>query len=428
MSYQVKWIQLTFNCITMPDIIHMSKKELLSYEIIQQLVQRKINGTEAANLLGITTRHVRRLKQRVRVGGASALAHALRGKRGNRRLPQAQRERIQKLVSERYSDFSPTFAAEKLSEQHRIDHDPKTIQAIMAEAGLWKLKKDKQNIHRAWRERRAHYGELIQFDGSYHHWLEDRGGTGELCLLAAIDDATSAVTDAQFADHEGVFPVFGFWKRYVATIGKPLAIYLDKFSTYHMNHPLARENPDTLTQFQRAMEQLRVEVIPANSPQAKGRVERLFGTLQDRLVKELRLQNISTKERANEFLQKIFIPKFNAQFAVTANAPGNVHRPLSTLETRHLPSIFSKHTERTVQNDFTISFNNQWYQLTASQPATVCKQDTVIVEEYSDGATKIQLRGKYLNYRSITKNQPRPKQIPWVLAATAAKPDISKSL
>lgn len=412
----------------MPDIIRMSKKELFCYEIIQQLLRKTINGTEAANLLGVSVRHVRRLKQRVEAGGAPALAHALRGKRGNRRLPVAERERIQKLVSERYPDFSPTFAAEKLLQQHRIDHDPKTIQTIMAEAGLWKLKKSKQEVHRAWRERRAHYGELVQFDGSYHHWLEDRGGTGEICLLAAIDDATSAIIDAQFADHEGVFPVFGFWKRYVATIGKPLAIYLDKFSTYHMNHPLARENPDTLTQFQRAMQTLHVEVIPANSPQAKGRVERLFGTLQDRLVKELRLQNISTKERANEFLQKIFIPKFNAQFAVTANAPGNVHRPLSALETRYLPSIFSKHTERTVQNDFTISFNSQWYQLTENQPATVCKQDTVIVEEYSDGTTKIQLRGKYLNYKPIAKNQPRPKQIPWVLAATAAKPDISKSV
>lgn len=405
----------------------MSKKELFCYEIIQQLVQKKINGTEAANLLGVTSRHVRRLKQRVKMGGASALAHALRGKHGNRRLPAVERERIKKLVTQRYQDFSPTFAAEKLLEQHRIDHDPKTIQTIMVEAGLWKPRKKKQEIHRAWRERRPHYGELVQFDGSYHHWLEDRGDTDEMCLLAAIDDATSAVVDAQFADHEGVYPVFGFWKRYVATIGKPLAIYLDKFSTYHMNHPLAKENPDTLTQFQRAMQSLHVEVIPANSPQAKGRVERLFGTLQDRLVKELRLQDISTKERANEFLRKIFIPKFNAQFAVTANVAGNVHRPLSALEIRHLPSIFSKHTERTVQNDFTFSCNNQWYQLTANQPVTVCKQGIVTIEEHLDGTTKICLRGKYLNYKPIAKNQPRPKQIPWVLAATAAGADISNS-
>lgn len=411
----------------MSDIIRMSKKEIFCYEIIQQLVQRKINGTEAANLLGVTTRHVRRLKKRVEEDGAPSLAHALRGKRGNRRLPPAERERIEKLVQKHYPDFSPTFAAEKLLQQHCIDHDPKTIQKIMAEAGLWKLKKGKQEVHRAWRERRTHYGELIQFDGSYHHWLEDRGDTGEICLLAAIDDATSAITDAQFADHEGVFPVFGFWKRYVATIGKPFAIYLDKFSTYHMNQPLARENPDTLTQFQRAMQSMHVEVIPANSPQAKGRVERLFGTLQDRLVKELRLQNISTKERANEFLRKIFIPKFNAQFAVVAHTNGNVHRPLSAFETRHLPSIFSKHTERTVQNDFTISFNSQWYQLTADQPATVCKKDIVTIEEHLDSTTKIQLRGKYLNYKPIAKNQPRPNQIPWVLAATAVKPDISKS-
>ena len=411
----------------MPDIIPMSKKELFCYEIIQQTLQRKLNGTEAAIILGVTSRHVRRLKQKVKSDGAKALVHALRGRQGNRRLPDAERTRIRELVSERYLDFTPTFASEKLLEQHRIDHDPKTIQTIMAEAGLWKQKRTKQAVHRAWRERRPHYGELIQFDGSYHHWLEDRDGTGEMCLLAAIDDATSAVTDAQFADHEGVFPVFGFWKRYVATIGKPLAIYLDKFSTYHMNHPLAKENPDTLTQFQRAMKDLRVEVIPANSPQAKGRVERLFGTLQDRLVKELRLHNISTKDKANEFLKKIFIPKFNAQFAVTPQSHGNVHRQLSALETRHLPSIFSKHTERTVQNDFTVSFHSQWFQLTANQPVTVCKQDIVTIEEHLDGTIKIQLRAKYLNYKPIAKNQSRPKQIPWVLAANATPADISIS-
>lgn len=403
----------------MPDIIRMSKKELFYQEIIQQLAHGKLNGSEAARLLHVTTRHVRRLKHKVQQGGAGALAHALRGRRGNRRLPDKDRRRIERLVNSRYADFGPTFAAEKLRERHRLNHDPKTIQTIMVEAGWWKTAaRPPGAVHRAWRQRRSHYGELIQFDGSYHEWFEDRAP--ECCLLAAIDDATSAVVAAEFTDHEGVIPVFGFWQRYVATIGKPAGIYLDKFSTYHLNHPLARENSDTLTQFQRAMQTLHVEVIPANSPQAKGRVERLFGTLQNRLVKELRLRNITARERANEFLRKTFIRQFNDRFAVPANASGNVHRPLSALEARDLSRIFSKHTERTVQNDFTISFKGQWFQLTADQPVTICKQDVVTVEEHLDRTTKIRLRGKYLNYKLIPKNLPRPKQIPWVLAAGAA--------
>jgi len=411
----------------MPDIIIMSTKELFSSEIIQQVLQGNMNGTEAAATLGVTVRHVRRLKHKIARGGVKALMHALRGKRGNRGLPESEQALIQRLVCERYADFTPTLAAEKLREQHRIDHDPKTIHRIMTEAGLWKTARSKRKeVHRAWRERRPHYGELMQFDGSYHRWFEDRAP--ECCLLAAIDDATGAVTAASFDDHEGVFPVFGFWKRYVAVMGKPLALYLDKFSTYHMNHAQAKENPATLTQFQRAMEQLRVEVIPANSPQAKGRIERLFGTLQDRLVKELRLQNISTKASANVFLQQIFIPKFNAQFAIPARQSGNLHRPLSALEMRHLPSIFSRHTKRTVQNDFTISFHRQWLQLLANQPATVCKRDIVTVEDYPGGAVKIRLRGKYLNYKPIAKNLSRPKHVPWVLAATTAKADISNSV
>lgn len=162
----------------------------------------------------------------------------------------------------------------------------------MIEEGLWKPKKNKnKKEHREWRQRRAHYGEMQQFDGSYHHWLEDRGNTGKICLLLSVDDATGQITHAKFEEHEGVFPVFEFWQEYLLKHGKPMSIYMDRFSTYSMNQKTAKENPDTLTQFQRAMKELRIESILANSPEAKGRVETMFGTLQNRLVKEMKKTN-----------------------------------------------------------------------------------------------------------------------------------------
>jgi hypothetical protein len=188
-----------------------------------------------------------------------------------------------------------------------------------------------------------------------------------------------------------------------------------------MTQQVALENHDLKTQFQRALEELRIEPIFANSPQAKGRVERLFGTLQDRLIKELRLNNISTIDEANAFLEKTFIPNFNARFNVEPKAKANLHTPLSLKEQKQLASIFSRQTPRTVQNDFTISFENQWYQLTKNQPVTVCKKDRVIIEEHLDNTIRICLRGKYLNYQ-ILPVRPKRQIQPWVLAATFKTP------
>ena len=404
--------------------LRMTPRDLERRDIFQRLVRRELTVKNAALQLKISVRHAKRLKARVKQRGLTALLHARRGAPSPNRLPERERKQILTLLHEKYYDFGPTFAAEKLRELHHIDRDPKTIRTIMASGGLWKPKqKRRKELHRAWRLRRASYGELIQFDGSYEHWFEERGG--EICLLAAIDDATGRIAGARFDSDEGVVPVFGFWEQYMVKNGKPLAIYLDKFSTYHMNHPLAKENTDTLTQFQRAMQTLRIEVIPANSPQAKGRVERLFGTLQDRLIKELRLQKIHTIEAANEFLSKKFIPDFNKRFAVAPRSQTNLHRPLGKKEVAQLPAILSRHSERTVRNDYTISFNNQWYQLTADQPATVCKNDTVTVEERRNQTIWIKLRGKYLNYRLLPARPPRANS-PWVLPATTAKRSPAK--
>lgn len=405
-------------------LIAMSAKELDRFQIIKKLIARNLNGTEAAKLLRLSVRQVKRLKAKVIHFGVQGLIHGNRGQASHNQINDKEKKKIIALLRQHYPDFKPTFAREKLWENHRIDHDAKTIRRIMINEGLWKSRPQKRAVvYRAWRERRSCYGEMLQFDGSYEHWFEDRQNTGEVCLLAAIDDATGKIVQAKFAPHEGVFPVFGFWQEYLLTNGKPRSIYLDKFSTYNLNHRLAKENSDTLTQFERATQELQIELIKANSPQAKGRVERLFGTLQDRLIKELRLANISTFEEANIFLEKTFIPKFNARFSVEPRNKTNLHQKLNQKENKQLPGIFSKQTRRTILNDFTFSFQNQWRQLIKEQPVTVCKKDVVIVEERLDKKIHIRLRGKYLNYKLLPKRPERQNalvKIPWVLPVSKA--------
>lgn len=403
--------------------ITMSAKELDRFQVIKKLIAKHINGTEAAELLHLTARQIRRLKFKVKQSGARGLIHGNRGQAGHNRMNENEKKKIIGLLHKHYHDFGPTFANEKLFENHRINHDSKTIRRIMIDEGLWKPQlKKKTDSHREWRERRSCYGEMIQFDGSYEHWFEDRDGTGEVCLLAGIDDATGKIVYAKFGEHEGVFPVFDFWQDYLVKNGKPRSIYLDKFSTYNINYGLAKENSDTLTQFERACDELRIEPIKANSPQAKGRVERLFETLQDRLIKELRLQKISTINEANFFLEKTFIQKFNARFSVEPRNKTNLHQPLNQKEIKQLQGIFSRQKERTILNDFTFSFNNQWYQLAKEQPATICKKDIVVVEERLNHSIHIRLRGKYLNYKLLPQ---RPRKaamqikLPWVLSASA---------
>lgn len=399
----------------------MSLKELDRNNIINRLLRKEINGTKAANLLKLSVRQTKRLKARVKREGPKGLIHGNRGRPSHNQTPLAEKEKITRLLHKHYYDFKPGFATEKLQEDHRISRDPKTIRQIMIDEKLWqpKTKKEKRE-YRSWRERRSAYGEMIQFDGSYEYWFEGRGKS--CCLLAGIDDATGKITKAKFAIHEGVFPVFDFWQEYLQTHGKPRAIYLDKFSTYNQNQAVAKENPDTLTQFQRAMEELHIEVIPANSPQAKGRVERLFETLQDRFIKELRLQKISSIDQANEFLEKIFIPKFNQRFSVKPRINSNLHDPLTAKEQKTLASIFSRQTKRTVQNDFTFSFKNQWYQLTENQTATVCKKDKIIVEERLDSTIWVRIRSKCLNYKLLPMRPKKEKQSAWVLPATMKEP------
>lgn len=396
--------------------ITMSQKEINTHGVIARLIAGSMTIKEASIAIDMSTRHTKRLKKKVAIEGAEGLVHKGRGKQGNSAISSEERVRIIALLKQTYPDFGPTFAAEKLAEDHALKKDPKTIRSLMIAEGLWHPRMQKKGSeHRAWRECMECFGEMEQYDGCYHPWFEDRAP--KCCLLASIDDATSIVTRAFFDHHEGVTPTFEFWRNYVLERGKPAKLYVDKFSTYSMNHKLAKENEDTLTQFERAMETLGVEVIHARSPEAKGRVERLFHTLQDRLVKELRLAGISTILEANVFLVDVFLPKFNAKFAVQPRSTVDLHKPLTEVDTKHLDSIFSRHYTRVVLNDFTCTYKHQWYQLEARQPVTVCKKDRVTIEEHLDGSIKIVLREKYLLYKALPE---RPKQIaknaPWILA------------
>jgi len=390
----------------------MSQKELRAGAVIAKVIARAMTAVEAAEELGIVDRTIRRMKIKVLKGGPAALAHQSRGCPGNRRIPSAERSEMERLLKERYPDFKPGFAAEKLSELHGIDRDPKTVRSVMIGLGLWEPDRRKRAEHRLWRERRAHQGELVQYDGSYHHWLEDRlldehGVPVELCLLAAIDDAKGDIPHALFAAHEGVLPTLGFWREYAEKHGLPESLYLDKFSTYQMNMKVAAENPDTRTQFGRVMESLGVWLIFANSPQAKGRVERLFETLQDRLIKELRLRDVRTVEEANRFLAEKFLPDFNRRFGRTARETGDRHRPLTSEERGKLDRIFCREDERTLMHDFTVPHGQKWYQLLPSPRLSLRPKDKVIIRTVPDGTVSLWVREKPVNFRLIEKGRDR---------------------
>jgi len=307
----------------------MSEKEIEHYEIIKRSLERELIVKEAAELTNLSERHVYRLRNGVKKKGPQGLIHGNRGRESNNKVPEKERRKIVDFFKdENHQDFGPTFATEKLGEIG-IQHSSETIRGIMIEEEIWKPKKRKTCDYRSRRERKGHYGEMTQFDGSYHDWFE-KGE--EDCLLAGIDDATSTITHAQFAEgeNENLPDVFSFFNEYFLSIGKPKSIYLDKLSTYYNN--LMENKKENLTQFQRAMEELDIEPIPAHSPQAKGRVERLFNTLQDRLIKEMRLKGISSKKEANEYLREEFIPSFNKKYGKKPREKGNFHRKVNEKE------------------------------------------------------------------------------------------------
>jgi len=388
--------------------ITMKDTELAILATINKLIDKQINGTVASKLLCLSIRQTKRLKARVVKEGSIGVIHKNRDRESNRKTKSSILEKAKKILKEKYPDFGPTLAQEKLAEIHQISMSVETVRTIMTGEKLWKPRSRRENgAYRTWRPRMECYGEMEQFDGSYHKWFENRGP--ELCLLAAIDDATGKITMAKFEENEGVHAVFRFWKEYIERLGKPLAIYLDRYSTYKINHKAALDNHELMTQFQRASKELEVRLISAYSPQAKGRIERLFQTLQDRLVKELRLAGISDTALANKFLEETFIPEFNKKFAVAPAKKDDLHRALSENEAKRLSSIFSIRSERKVNNDFTLSFKNHWLQLEKVQPLTVLRRDTVTVEERLDDTIHLRMRNTELAY-FVTVERPKKEK------------------
>lgn len=399
----------------------LSPEDRDRFNSISTCVQGDATNAETAARLRLTVRQVQRLKRRVETLGEAGVIHAGRGKTSNRKTSEATTKAVTThLKKKECADFGPTFAQEQLVKNGIAVLSVETVRTLMYDHGLWKPKERKaRGVHREWRERRALRGELVQFDGSYHLWFEDRGE--EECLLAAIDDADNSVV-AVFEANEGVYAVFRFWEAYFIAYGLPVAIYLDKFSTYKVNHKNAVDNAEMMTQFERAMQELDIEVICANSPQAKGRIERLFGTLQDRLVKEMRLADIHTPQEANMFLKETYLPDHNQRFMVTPRSLGDAHRPLTDTLRARLPSILSVHSKRNVNNDFTIRFKNRWLQLSAQQKTTVFKGDTVTIEERLDGTIHVRLRDTSLSFTSLPE---RPERIRTrVTALTSEKPRV----
>lgn len=378
----------------------MSRKEINQIVIFEQLKGKTMKQKDAARILQLSIRQVKRKLKAYRANGSASLVHAARGKASHNQIDPTLRARALELVKREYRDFKPTFAAEKLFELHRISIHPETLRLAMAVEGLWAIGKRKIT-HRAWRERRACFGELVLLDGSPHAWFEERG---EKCtLLAFIDDATGKVLRLLFAYEEATMPVMEATKAYLLAYGIPTELYVDRGKVFKVN----QNNPDgeKLTQYGRAMGELGCKMIFARSPEAKGRIERLFGTLQDRLVKELRLAGISTMEQANQFVSQGYLDKFNAQFSVKAREPQDLHR---SLEGYDLEAILTHQEDRTLNSDFTLRYQNRWFQLLAKQPTILFPKDRIKVSIRLDQSTHLSIREMILNFTEIVRPLPRP--------------------
>lgn len=395
---------------------NLTDREKYRYDIIRSCIDRDITNKEAGDRLGLRIRQIQMLKRAVEGVGVQGIIHGLKYKPAHN---STNAETVKKVTTffknNKHKDFGPTFAQEKLG----IAMSVETLRTIMINNGLHKEKKRRgPQIHREWRERMNSKGELVQFDGCYHIWLENGE---EHCLLAAIDDATGDIIQAIFEDNEGVHAVFRFWWQYITTYGRPVAIYLDKFSTYKINHKDAVDNPEWMTQFQRAMKELTIRVICAHSPEGKGRVERLFLTLQDRMVKEMRLVDIKDRDTANQFICKKYIPDHNKRFSVQARNESDAHRPLTDELRNRLHSIFSIQSKRKINNDYTIQFKNEWFQLESTQDISVYKRDEVVIEERFNDTLHIRLKDTYLRYHKLPE---RPKKISVPVVALTSKAPI----
>jgi len=380
----------------MEDSITLSKKERKQIPILEQLKRGEITQGVAAKLLRMCTKQVGRKLKRYLKEGTAGLAHRNRGKSSNRKTPEKKRKKVIKLYKEKYFDFGPTFASEKLRENHDLEMHPETLRLLLIEEKLWR-KKRKRSSHKSWRPPKEFYGELVQLDGSDHDWFEGRGP--RCTLVGFIDDATNVVF-LEFVTSESHKNLMGTTKNYCLQNGKPLAFYTDRGKVFKVN----TNNPDGefKTQYERALRELDIEITHAYSPEAKGRVERLFRTLQDRLVKEMRLRGISDIESANLYLQNEYIDKHNAKFARKPSKTANLHRKVSLKE---LNSAFCLKYVRKLKNDFTISYDNRLIQLKKEQRAVIRPKEEIQVWEDFDGKIRLFIRGIELFFKEINERE-----------------------
>lgn len=386
----------------------MSAKERDQMVAIKAVHAGQITQKQAAQHLGISVRQVSRLLERYEKEGDAGLIHRARGKPSNRRIDPAVKERVITLLKEHYSDFGPTHAAEKLAQRHGLEFSKETVRKWMIEAGLHKPKRRKV-VHLQWRERRPCFGELLQIDGSQEAWLEDRGQL-QPDLINAVDDATGRVF-MQFAPAESTEAVMRLLRDYIQLHGRPLAIYADRHSIYQTNREATVDEQlqgrEAETQLGRALRQLGIEYIPAGSPQAKGRVERSFRTLQDRLIKELRLEGICDMESANRYLKEHYIEDYNERFAVQSASEHNAHRSAEGFD---LDAILSHQEIRTVMNDYTISYYNTRYQVARQSVVAGLRGGKVTVEKRLDGSVHVRFRDDYLTVSELPVAQPKVSQ------------------
>jgi transposase len=393
----------------------MSQKERDVLKVLHAVLRGERSQAEAARLLGKSVRQVRRIQRRLEADGDQAIVHGLRGRPSNHRADPALRQAVLDAYRRRYADFGPTFACEKLAEEG-LRVGPQTLRRWLIAEGLWQRRR-RRDPHRSRRPRRACFGELVQIDASVHDWLEGRGE--EPVLITLIDDATSYLM-ARFYPSGTVEAHMDLVGRWLRRHGRPLAFYSDRHSIFEPQDK-GQAVPEAETQFGRALRELGVDLIRAHSPQAKGRVERSFGTAQDRWVKELRLAGVTTAAGANAVLDRL-LPGHNRRFSKPARQPGDAHRPLGP--GHDLAAILSVQQERVVANDYTVRFRNRFYQLL--KPVYPGQRGgRVVIELRLDGSLAIRFRGKYLKYQEVAPagrpggSAPRPPEFS-ALAADAS--------
>ena len=383
-------------------VVKMSRKEVDRLAVIQQVQSKQISQITASKQLGISTRQVRRLEERYAQEGAIGLISKRRDKPSNNQIATSKISQALGLLCSTYVGFGPTFAAEKLFEHHQLKFSVERLRQLMIKNGLWTQRKRRAITHHQMRARRSRFGELVQIDGSPHDWFEGRGE--KCCLLVFIDDATSKIVAMLFVPQECTQAYFDAIENYIKRYGRPVAFYSDKHGIFRVNAPEATEYSTGDTQLSRALKELDIELICANSPQAKGRVERANKTLQDRLVKEMRLRGISAIEDANAYLSE-FIKKHNERFAKEPACTIDAHRQ-GLPEENVLQLIFSHQATRKLSKNLELSYQNIIYQIQTKSPSYTMRGGNVKICDRKNNVTLI-YKNKFLDYKIFDKkNQP----------------------